>query len=79
MREENYSEFGINIVKSDYERNRVIFDENGNVENTKKKRKYTKPSLIKNKGKKTKTTEIAKDVSLEKIATQSVNFKNISP
>ena len=33
MKEENYSEFGINIVKSDYEHNGITLDKNGNVEN----------------------------------------------
>ena len=39
MKEENYSEFGINIVKSDYEHNGIIFDKNGNVENRNNKRR----------------------------------------
>ena len=76
MKEENYSKFGINIVKSDYERNRIIFDKNGNIENRNNKCRYSRPVIMKNKeGKKTKTTEIAKDVSLEKIAIQPVTLK----
>ena len=77
MKEENYSEFGINIVKSDYEHNGITFDKNGNVENRNNKRRYGRPVIMKNKeGKRTKTTEIAKDVSIEKIALQPNTPKN---